>query len=86
MLKKPGYMDVDDLDIYFSECVIGGQGSFMVPVRDKGHLKEAIKTKIILEVSGIDTSPHRLVQRAQTNGGRADCLKGETQWRNRMGN
>lgn len=86
MLKKPGYMDVADLDLYFRDCVIGGQGSFMVPVRDKGHLKEAIKTKIILEVSGIDPSPHPLVQRAQADGGRVDCLKGETQWRSRTGN
>jgi hypothetical protein len=86
MLKQPGYMDIADLDLYFRDCVIGGPGSFMVPVRGKEHLKEAIKTKIILEVSGIDPSPHPLVQRAQANGGRADCLKGESQWRNRMGN
>jgi hypothetical protein len=58
----------------------------MVPVRDKGHLKEAIKTKIILEVSGLEPSPHPLVQWAQADGGRVDCLRGEAQWRSRMGN
>ncbi|WP_281351891.1 DUF1194 domain-containing protein [Microvirga makkahensis] len=82
MLKKSGYMDDFGLDLYFRVCVIGGQGSSIVRARDKAQLKEAIKTKIILEVSGIDPSPHPLVQRAQAD----DCLKGETQWRNRMGN
>jgi hypothetical protein len=31
--SSPGYMDVDDLDLYFRNRVIRGQGSFMMPVR-----------------------------------------------------
>ena len=85
MLKQPGYMDIDDLDLYFRDCVIGGQGSFMVPVHDKGHVNKAIKTKIILEVSGLEPSTPQPVQRVQADGRRVNCLGGEAQWRSRMG-
>ena len=27
MLRQPGYLDIPDLDIYYKDCVIGGQGS-----------------------------------------------------------
>ena len=86
MLKKPSYREVTDLDLYFRDCVIGGQGSFMVPVRDKAQIKEAIKTKIILEVSGLTPSLRPLLQRAQAEGDRADCLAGENRWRDMMRN
>lgn len=82
MLHQPGFLDTADLDLYFRDCVIGGQSSFMVPVRGK----EQIKTRIILEVSSVEPSPLPLVQRAQADGGRADCLTGERQWHNRTGN
>ena len=35
MLRKPGYLDIPDLDVYYKDCVIGGQGAFMVPVRER---------------------------------------------------
>ena len=28
MLKAPGYLDIHDLDLYYRDCVIGGQGAF----------------------------------------------------------
>jgi hypothetical protein len=86
MLKKPGSLDDPDLDIYFRDCVIGGQGAFMVPAREKSQFQLAIKTKIILEVSGLTSPPAPLVRRAQAGDVRADCMAGETRWRDRMGN
>jgi hypothetical protein len=86
MLKKPGSLDDPDLDIYFRDCVIGGQGAFMVPAREKSQFQQAIKTKIILEVSGLTSPPAPLVRRTQTGEARADCMAGETRWRDRMGN
>ena len=53
MLRKPGYLDIADLDTYYKDCVIGGQGSFMVPVRERDQFVEAIKTKILLEVADL---------------------------------
>ncbi len=85
MLKKSGYFDVENLDLYFRDCVIGGPSAFMVPVRDKAQIKQAIKTKIILEVSGNRPPPEPLVRRVQADE-RVNCFAGEIRWRDRMGN
>ena len=85
MLKAPGYFDIPDLDRYYRDCVIGGQGAFMIPARDRDQFQQAIKTKILLEVAGRMPESGSLVQPAQTSL-RANCLVGETQWRDRMGN
>jgi hypothetical protein len=84
MLKKPGYLDVPDLDVYYRDCVIGGQGSFMVPIRERDQFAQAIKTKILLEVAAAP-SAQGLVRKAQ-DVPRISCMIGETQWRDRMGN
>jgi hypothetical protein len=84
MLKRPGYLDLPELDVYYRDCVIGGQGAFMVPVRERDQLQQAIKTKIILEIAGRQpASP--LLHPAQAEP-RTNCLAGEMQWRDRMGN
>jgi hypothetical protein len=64
--------------------VIGGQGAFMVPAREKDQFQAAIRTKILLEVAGLQPEPP-LLHRAQGEE-KANCLVGETQWRDRMGN
>jgi hypothetical protein len=84
MLKKPGYLDIPELDAYFKDCVIGGQGSFMVPVRDREQFPQAIKTKILLEVAN-RTPPGSLIQRIQ-DAPRTKCMAGEMQWRDRWNN
>jgi Protein of unknown function (DUF1194) len=83
LMKRPGYLDIPDLDAYYRDCVIGGQGAFMVPVRERDQFPQTIKTKILLEIAGRTPAP--LVRLAQTEE-RANCLVGETQWRDRMGN
>jgi hypothetical protein len=86
MLKRPGYLDIPDLDIYYRDCVIGGPGHFMEPARSREHFQQAIRTKIIREVANL-APPEPLIRLAQAGGERrADCLVGETQWRERMGN
>jgi hypothetical protein len=84
MLRRPGYLDIAELDIYFRDCVIGGNGSFMVPVRERSQFQQAIRTKIVLEVAGL-VPEQPLVHRSQSQS-TANCLIGETQWRDRMGN
>jgi hypothetical protein len=37
---------------YYEDCVIGGPGSFVVSIKDRDKFKEAIRTKLILEVAG----------------------------------
>ena len=84
MLRRPGYLDIPELDAYYKDCVIGGQGSFMVPVRERDQFIEAIKTKILLEIANL-TPDQPLITRIQDTP-RANCLAGEMQWRDRWNN
>jgi hypothetical protein len=84
MLRQPGYLDIPELDTYFKDCVIGGPGAFMVPVRDREQFPQAIKTKILREIAGL-AEPGSLVHRIQAKPP-TNCAIGETQWRDRMGN
>ena len=94
MLKEPGYFDIADLDLYYRDCVIGGPGAFMVPVRSREQFVAAVKTKIIMEIASRPV-PGRaaegeggalVVMPAQADGRRGNCYAGEAQWRDRMGN
>jgi hypothetical protein len=85
MLKRPsGAWDIDNLDLYFKDCVIGGPGAFMIPVREKAQFAQAIRTKVIREIAD-RPHPQALVQPAQTEE-RANCLAGELRRQQRWGN
>jgi hypothetical protein len=76
MLKRPdGIWDIEDLDLYFRDCVIGGPGAFLVPVREKSQFTEAIKAKIIREITG-QLNPRSLLQPTQADP-LTNCLAGE---------
>jgi hypothetical protein len=84
MLKRPtGYGDIEELDAYYQDCVIGGPGAFMVPVREAQHFAEAIRTKLVREIAGgPDFEP--LIRRVQDRE-RSNCLIGEIQRRRQWG-
>jgi hypothetical protein len=85
MVKEPSNSttDIDDLDLYYEDCVIGGPGSFVVAIKDREKFKEAIRTKLILEVA--DRTPeHRMVPVAEKEP-RVPCLIGEKIWQDRWG-
>ncbi len=85
MVKEPSYstMDIDNLDLYYEDCVIGGPGSFVVAIKDRGNFKEAIRTKLILEVAG--RTPERRMVPAAEKEPRVPCLIGERIWQDRWG-
>ena len=56
-----GSYDIPDLDLYYRDCVIGGPGAFMVPVREADEFAKAIRTKIVREVAGVTTSLPRVL-------------------------
>jgi hypothetical protein len=65
----------NDLVAYYRDCVIGGPGSFVLPVTAQDQLVEAIRQKLVLEIAGL---PPRLLPAAEgTRAGRTDCLVGE---------
>jgi hypothetical protein len=77
--------DVDDLDLYYKDCVIGGPGAFMVPVNDWSQFPEAVRRKLVLELAGGsagDEAAHPPVQLAQAAPA-YDCMIGEKLWRDR---
>ncbi len=85
MVKEPSYstMDIDNLDWYYEDCVIGGPGSFVVAIKDREKFKEAIRTKLLLEVAGRTPAPRILP--AADKEPRISCLIGEKIWQDRWG-
>lgn len=53
-------MDIENLDWYYEDCVIGGPGSFVVSFTDRDMFREAIQPKFALEVAG-RMAEHRFV-------------------------
>ena len=85
MVKEPSYstMDIDNLDWYYEDCVIGGPGSFVVAIKDREKFKEAIRAKLLLEVAG--RTPERRVVPVAEKEPRVSCLIGEKIWQDRWG-
>lgn len=62
MISAPtGPYDIPDLDLYYRDCVIGGPGAFMVPVREVAEFATAIRTKIVREVADADMPAQPIV-------------------------
>ena len=85
MVKEPSYstMDVDHLDFYYEDCVIGGPGSFVVTIKERDKFREAIRTKLVLEIAG--RTPERRILPVATTEPRVNCLIGEKIWQDRWG-
>jgi hypothetical protein len=86
MLNRPNFGGVDlaNLDVYYEDCVIGGPGSFVIAIREREKFKEAIRTKLILEVAG--RTPEPRVIPATADAPRVSCTIGERMWQQRWGN
>jgi hypothetical protein len=87
MVKEPSYstMDIDNLDFYYEDCVIGGPGSFVVSIKDREKFKEAIRTKLLLEVAGRVPEPRTVPVAEKEKEPRVSCLIGEKIWQDRWG-
>lgn len=67
-----GYYGSDGgLTAYYRDCVIGGPGSFVIPVTDINQFAEAVRRKLILEIASNRTPGGSYGQR----GGRRDVTK-----------
>jgi hypothetical protein len=63
--------------------VIGGPGSFVVSIKDRDKFREAIRSKLILEVAG--RTPERRIVPVAEQEPRVSCLIGEKIWQDRWG-
>jgi len=88
MAKEPSYstMDIENLDLYYEDCVIGGPGSFVVTIKEREKFKEAIRTKLVMEVAGLmPPGAHPIPVANTTKEPRVNCLIGEKIWQDRWG-
>ncbi|RWR27032.1 DUF1194 domain-containing protein [Sinirhodobacter populi] len=84
-----GWGDIADLDKYYADCVIGGPGSFLIPVTDWEQFAGAVQRKLVLELAGdtpgpgpeMTAGPERLI-RIQASA--SDCRVGERMWEDRQ--
>ncbi|AUC95600.1 hypothetical protein CWS35_16180 [Bradyrhizobium sp. SK17] len=68
-------MDVEHLDWYYEDCIIGGSGSFMVPINSRDKLKESILIKLVREIS--DRTADRPVNAVSNQAPRVNCAINE---------
>jgi uncharacterized protein DUF1194 len=81
LLKKPAsFFDIADLDVYYRDCVIGGAGAFMIPVRERFEFKTATRRKLLLEIADYQAPNLIPAQLGEPVSG-GDCTFGEQQWR-----
>ena len=81
--------DITNLDSYYTDCVIGGPGAFMIPVNGWAQFPEAIRRKLVLELAGaghpiraaMEAASPPVIKAASTFT--TDCQIGEKMWNNR---
>jgi hypothetical protein len=75
--------EIADLDVYYSQCVIGGPGAFSIAVDTWEQFADAVRRKLVREVAGIGApakgGPAEL-HRAAFPIPPYDCLIGEKLW------
>jgi Protein of unknown function (DUF1194) len=88
MVKVSGInnqFDLANLDEYFVDCVIGGPGAFMIPIKAKEEFLPATRRKLLMEIAGYE-APARLIRvQARAEAPQVDCTIGERmadRWRN----
>jgi hypothetical protein len=85
LLKPPSFasMDIEDLDIYYEDCVIGGPGAFVIAIRRRDQFREATRIKLVQEIASRETAPR--IIRTAADKPRISCTIGERMWQQRWG-
>lgn len=85
LLNRPSAatMDIENLDVYYEDCVIGGPGAFVIPINERSQFREATRTKLVQEIAGRGTAPQ--VIPAAADKPRISCMIGERMWQERWG-
>ncbi len=76
--------DIAELDEYYAQCVTGGPGSFVIPVRTRGEFATATRQKLLQEISWLPVPGvvrvQQLLEAPTPPGDSYDCLVGERNW------
>ena len=70
-----GLYSIEGLDIYFEDCVIGGEGAFSLVVKHKDDFRQAIERKLLREI--VRREPATIPVSDADHRQRVDCLAGE---------
>ena len=73
---------LENLDLYYRDCVIGGPGAFLVVANDFPSFARAVRRKMVQEIAGI--SPGRNLIRRVAGDGAPPCDAGEIRLRERL--
>lgn len=65
------------LDGYYRDCVIGGPTAFVVPIKAWSEFPEAVRRKLVLELSGLLPEATVLQAQFKLETRRANCALGE---------
>ncbi len=79
---------IPDLDVYYTNCVIGGPGAFVLPVLSWDAFGAAVKRKMVLEIADATPpqTPDELEELIRIQATPAyDCLVGERIWKRNRG-
>lgn len=82
--SQSSLFDISYLDRYYADCVIGGPGAFMIPIREKSEFATATRQKLLLEISGFEPPPRLIKAQLASDEEKTDCLIGENLWRRYM--
>jgi len=82
--SQSSLFDISYLDRYYADCVIGGAGSFMIPIRDKSEFATATRQKLLLEISALPPPPQLIPVQFVNEDEKTNCLIGEQLWRRYM--
>lgn len=74
--RRGAGFDVPNLDLYYSECVIGGEGSFVEPVTHISNFVHAARIKLVREIAKAEPS-RPIVRAAETVHPFVDCFIGD---------
>ncbi len=88
MLKMPlaSMVDIPNLHEYYEDCVVGGPGAFVIPARDRQQFVDAIRNKLVLDVSNLQWPlPQGLKVVPAVSPPRVSCTIGERMWQERWG-
>jgi len=71
-----GRRQIPNLDLYYQDCVIGGDGAFLIVANGFGDFARAIRRKMVLEIAGATPAPTARVRLAAARS-RPGCDAGE---------
>jgi Protein of unknown function (DUF1194) len=85
--NRRSVFDMEDLDDYYTDCVIGGPGAFMIAIKEREQFVSATRAKILREIASLEAQP-RVMRASETTETRPkiDCAIGEKQWEQRYRN